>query len=93
MTPEFWHEKWQKDEIGFHLDAPHPWLLNIFPVLGFKKNQTVFVPLCGKTLDIDFLLEQGLNVVANELSEVAVKELFARLNINPEIGLNVKGWE
>jgi thiopurine S-methyltransferase len=93
MTPEFWHDKWQKNEIGFHLDAPHPWLVNLFPILGFKQNQTVFVPLCGKTHDIDFLLGQGLKVVANELSEVAVKELFARLNISPEITSNVKGWD
>ncbi len=92
MAPESWHEKWQKTEIGFHLEAPHPWLVNIFPTLSFKQNHTVFVPLCGKTHDIDFLIEQGLNVVANELSEVAVKELFARLNISPEISLNEEGW-
>jgi thiopurine S-methyltransferase len=93
MTPDFWHDKWQKNEIGFHLDAPNPWLVSIFSTLSFNQDQTVFVPLCGKTHDIDFLLGQGLKVVANELSEAAVKELFARLNISPEIILNTKGWD
>ena len=29
-----------------------------------KAGQTVFLPLCGKTLDIGYLLEQGYRVAA-----------------------------
>jgi thiopurine S-methyltransferase len=83
MNPEFWLEKWDKNEIGFHLDAPHPWLLQIFSEVAISPNQTIFVPLCGKTHDIDFLLSQGLNVIGNELSELAVEQLFSRLGIQP----------
>jgi thiopurine S-methyltransferase len=83
MNPEFWLEKWDKNEIGFHLDAPHPWLLKIFSEVGINPNQTIFVPLCGKTHDIDFLLSQGLKVIGNELSELAVEQLFSRLGIQP----------
>lgn len=85
MELDFWHDKWTKNEIGFHLDAPHPWLVNSAADLGITHKQTVFVPLCGKTHDIDFLLQQGCNVVANELSELAVQSLFDRLQLNPDI--------
>ena len=85
MELDFWHDKWEKNEIGFHLDAPHPWLVNSATDLGITEKQTVFVPLCGKTHDIDFLLQQGCHVVANELSELAVQSLFDRLQLTPEI--------
>jgi thiopurine S-methyltransferase len=43
----------------------------------------VFVPLCGKTRDIAWLLEQGYRVVGSELNEKAVKDLFADLGLSP----------
>lgn len=85
MELDFWHDKWAKNEIGFHLDAPHSWLVKAVEDLGIRAGQTAFVPLCGKTHDIDFLLQQGIKVVANELSELAVEELFSRLNLQPII--------
>lgn len=85
MEHEFWHEKWDKNEIGFHLDGPHPWFIRAIDDVAISKNQTVFVPLCGKTHDIDLLLQQGCNVVANELSELAIDALFSRLQLTPQI--------
>jgi len=85
MKAEFWLSKWEKNEIGFHLAAPHPWLVQGWSQFEPAKEACVFVPLCGKTHDIDFFLTQGHRVVANELSEAAVKEVFSRLNITPSI--------
>lgn len=85
MELDFWHDKWVKNEVGFHLDAPHSWLVKAVEDLDVSKGQTAFVPLCGKTHDIDFLLQQGLSVVANELSELAVDALFSRLKLQPTI--------
>ena len=45
----------------------------------------MFLPLCGKTLDIHWLLSNGYRVVGSELSEVAVKQLFSELAIEPKI--------
>jgi thiopurine S-methyltransferase len=42
------------------------------------------VPLCGKTLDIAWLLTRGCHVIGVELSEVAVAELFDELGVEPE---------
>jgi len=83
MKHEFWHERWEKNEIGFHLDKVHPSLARVVKERSLKGR--VFVPLCGKTLDIGFLLEQGFDVVANELSALAVDQLFETLQLTPDI--------
>ncbi len=89
MEHTFWHNKWEINQVGFHLDYVHPLLkrnLTLFEVNGRLKNpKKIFIPLCGKTLDIEFLLSQGYQVVAVELSEIAVKELFSQLNVQPTI--------
>ncbi|GAA6134803.1 thiopurine S-methyltransferase [Oceaniserpentilla sp. 4NH20-0058] len=86
METEFWLSKWQKNEIGFHLAKPHPWLVEFWP--RFTQDSTaknVFIPLCGKTLDIDYLLQKGHNITANELSEDAIKAMFERIQLSPSI--------
>lgn len=83
MKHEFWHERWEKNEIGFHLDEVHPCLIRLLQKEAL--GQRVFVPLCGKTLDIGYLLDKGFHVVANELSQLAVDQLFAQLNLTPDV--------
>lgn len=85
MDLEFWHEKWDKNEIGFHLKKSHPLLKKYLTPDRLESVKSVFVPLCGKTLDIQYLLDLGLSVVANELSDVAVQALFKGLEIEPEV--------
>ena len=83
MDRQFWHEKWQRNEIGFHLPKPHPLLKRYLPRLALAKNAGLFLPLCGKTLDIAWLLSQGFNVVGIELCDLAVKQLFDELGVQP----------
>lgn len=85
MEPEFWHQRWELKEIGFHEPAGNALLVKWFHQLGLVHGQRVFVPLCGKTRDIKWLLSQGFRVAGAELSEIAVCELFDDLQINPEI--------
>lgn len=85
MDAQFWHDKWQRREIGFHREQINPYLPAYFPTLGLQAGQTVFLPLCGKTRDVSYFLQLGLQLVGVELSEVAVKELFADLGVQPEI--------
>lgn len=83
MEAEFWHNKWEIKQTGFHLNYVHPILKRRIGL--FNQQQTVLVPLCGKTLDIGYLLEQGKSVIAAELSEIAISELFQQLNLTPTI--------
>ncbi|SEI08505.1 thiopurine S-methyltransferase [Rheinheimera pacifica] len=85
MHPEFWQEKWQKREIAFHQAAANPLLVSWFNQLEIAPGATVFLPLCGKSLDIHWLLAQGSSVVGAELNEMAVQELFAELGLTPSV--------
>jgi len=85
VEPDFWHKKWEDNVIGFHISEANHLLVNHFALLGLPKSSRVFVPLCGKTLDIHWLLENGHRVVGVELSEIAVKQLFSELNLRPTV--------
>jgi len=85
MEASFWHSKWQRGEIAFHQSQANPLLVAHFEALNLPKGSRVFLPLCGKTLDIAWLLAGGYRVVGAELSEIAIDELFESLGLQPKI--------
>ena len=85
MDAHFWHEKWQNREIGFHEGSPNSLLVKHFNDLKLEPSSTMFVPLCGKTKDIAWLLEKGIKVAGVELNETAIRELFDELDLEPYI--------
>ncbi|MDH3870182.1 MAG: thiopurine S-methyltransferase [Desulfuromonadales bacterium] len=76
MDKKFWHRRWQKNEIGFHMTDPHHFLQQFFPLLQTQPTDSVFVPLCGKSPDLVWLREEGLKVVGIELSRTAIVAFF-----------------
>jgi thiopurine S-methyltransferase len=91
LNAEFWHERWETKNIPFHEEKPNPILVKHFDRLALKKGARVFVPLCGKTLDIGWLLAKGFRVVGAELSKIAVEELFAELDLKPTVSKTKTG--
>lgn len=91
MEAKFWHQKWADNQIGFHMNEANPLLVKYFSELGLAKGSRIFLPLCGKTLDIDWLLAGGHKVVGAELSSTAVDQLFARLQLKPQITQHPSG--
>ncbi len=85
MDASFWHQKWEKNEIGFHQNEANPLLVKYFSGLSLAKGSRIFIPLCGKTRDIAWLLTNGYCVAGAELSKVAIKQLFAELGVEPKI--------
>ncbi len=77
MKKEFWLEKWQNNQTGFHKDFTHPLLMEYINRLAMKKGDSIFVPLCGKTVDMLWLNQQGFHVIGVELSQLAVEQFFA----------------
>jgi thiopurine S-methyltransferase len=85
MEHSFWHERWESGRIGFHQGKPNKLLLAHFHALGLADRSRVFLPLCGKTLDIGWLLSQGHRVAGAELSELAIVQLFEDLGVEPDV--------
>ena len=85
MDPDFWHDRWQTNKIAFHEKNGNPLLVKHLDVLTLASGARVFVPLCGKTLDIGRLLAQGFRVVGVELVESAIVQLFDELGMTPQI--------
>ena len=85
MDTKFWHEKWENNQIAFHASEANPFLVKYFGVLKLSKQRRVFLPLCGKTLDISFLLSLGYRIAGAELVEKAVRELFDQLCLKPSV--------
>ncbi|AOP34698.1 thiopurine S-methyltransferase [Leptospira tipperaryensis] len=85
MDANFWHQRWSKNEIAFHEGKANPYLIGYFKDLSLAKGSRVFVPLCGKTLDIPWLLSNGYRVAGAELSQIAIEQLFSELGVKPKI--------
>ena len=85
MEPEFWHQRWNENQIAFHERDGNVLLAAHFEDLGLASGARVFVPLCGKTRDIAWLLSQGCRVAGAELSRLAVEQLFEELALEPQI--------
>ena len=85
MEPNFWHNRWQTNQTGWHESTVNPLLIAHFPSLNLPPGKRVFVPFCGKSLDLGWLLSQGYTVAGAELSELAVTQLFAQLGMKARI--------
>ncbi|MCW8128537.1 thiopurine S-methyltransferase [Microbulbifer halophilus] len=85
MEADFWHRKWANNETGFHEGEANALLVKHFGRLSIPEGGRVFLPLCGKTRDIAWLLSQGYRVAGAELSEVAIQQLFDELGTEPEV--------
>ncbi|MBU1210471.1 MAG: thiopurine S-methyltransferase [Alphaproteobacteria bacterium] len=83
MEPSFWHERWHKGDIGFHRDAAHTALDSHWSALGIAPPAVVFVPLCGKSLDMAWLAGKGYRVLGVELSQFAIDAFFDSQNLTP----------
>ena len=88
MDADFWHSKWEANQIGFHRPDVHPLLIRHWAKLPVRSGDRVFVPLCGKSLDMQWLAEQGHSVVGVEVSPVAAEDFFQACGITPKIVLN-----
>lgn len=77
MDPQFWLERWQENRTGFHQSRITPPLEKFWPSLELPRGSRILVPLCGKSLDMIWLAQQGHTVLGVELSELAVGQFFS----------------
>jgi len=77
MEAAFWHERWDNNEIGFHQAQVNTYLQRYWSQLGLSADSRILVPLCGKSLDMCWLLERGHSVLGVELDSRAVESFFS----------------
>lgn len=83
MDKDFWLERWNNNEIGFHQASINTHLQRFWPALKVPAKGHVFVPLAGKTLDMLWLAGQGHRVTGIEISELAVQAFFEENGLSP----------
>lgn len=83
MDADFWLQRWQEGQIGFHRSDVMPLLEKHWPSLQLPAGSRVLVPLCGKSLDMHWLAAQGHRVLGVELSPLAVTQFFDEAGLAP----------
>jgi len=83
MQTNFWQQRWKDNEIRFHEPEANAFLVDHLTGLNLTSGSRVLVPLCGKTLDIHWLLGRGYRVVGAELSKLAIDALFEEMEVIP----------
>lgn len=85
MEPEFWHQRWATNQIGFHQEEVEASLEEYWHKLGLREGSRVLVPLCGKSLDLLWLEQQGHRVAGIEISPQAVEAFFTENRLQTEL--------
>ena len=84
-NPEFWHNKWAANQIGFHLEDVNPLLIEFWKKTDPSYEKSVFVPLCGKSEDLIWLASKHEEVQGVELSQIAVRAFFSEHFYTPTV--------
>lgn len=85
MEADFWIRRWEAGEIGFHQAQGNDLLARHWALLRLAPGSRVFVPLCGKSVDMAWLAGQGHRVIGSELSPLAVAEFFRTHGLDPAV--------
>ncbi|XP_065843359.1 probable thiopurine S-methyltransferase [Oscarella lobularis] len=79
MTEIDWEKRWRKGkDAAWQMGTVHPMLQKYYDsMVRGRNNCRVLVPLCGRTLDLQWLVEKGHTVVGVEFVEIGVVRFFA----------------
>jgi len=84
MEADFWHDMWASGVVGFHQSDVNEYVQNHWSKLKLSGDESVLVPLCGKSLDMIWLAHQGHSVLGVELSQKALDEFLLENHITAE---------
>lgn len=78
-----WIKAWEKNDIGFHQQNVNQGLLShADQMIKVRKNIKIFLPLCGKTVDMKWLWDKGHSVVGVDLARKAFEDFFKEQTIS-----------
>ncbi len=73
---QHWLDRWEQNRIGFHEESVNHYLQKYLPRFDLPAGACVFLPLCGKALDIRWIAEQGYEVIGIDISQIAIEAFF-----------------
>lgn len=79
-----WHSYWERETPGFHEGRVNTYLQQYLPLYELSPPDSIFMPLCGKAVDMLWLSQQGFNVIGVELSAVAIESFFRESGLDYE---------
>jgi thiopurine S-methyltransferase len=90
MEQEFWQQRWDANQIGFHEAKAHRFLVRFAKQLvpqgmPATAEPRMLVPLCGKSLDLIWLRDAGFDVTGIEFVRLAAESFFSEQSLTPEI--------
>lgn len=93
MDISFWLQRWQQGQIGFHQSEASPYLVQYWQEF-IQEPIPVLVPLCGKSLDMLWLRQQGHTIIGVEAVGQAVSEFFSEnhLEVNRKSIADFEVW-
>ena len=77
-----WISRWESNKIGWHAEQVNRHLNKYLDRFELSFGESVFVPLCGKTNDMQFLLEKSIKVIGVEMSNIAIEQFFSENNLD-----------
>lgn len=78
-----WLQAWRDKQTEFHQIKVNQLLTRFWPGIDQPSDSRVFVPLCGKSLDMIWLAGLGHHVIGVELSPIAVQDFFSENGLQP----------
>ncbi len=95
MNTDYWLKSWKQNKIGFHQHEINGHLSSFWKQLNAEDQSQVFVPLCGKSLDLLWLHQQGHHVIGAEISAIAIRDFFVenKLIFNSRQQNDLQVWE
>ena len=77
-----WISRWESNRIGWHTDKVNSQLIEYLDELKLSSQEAIFVPLCGKSLDMNYLIQKNFKVIGVEMSELAIQQFFEENNLS-----------
>lgn len=91
METEYWLKRWREGRTGWQHTEVMPLLTKHWSALEVPRGSRVLVPLCGKSLDMLWLSQQGMHVFGVDISPVAIESFLAENHLHARARGGVDG--
>ena len=79
----FWKSRWRNGQTGWHNSDTNEHLQNHHQILFQHDSPTIFVPLCGQSLDMAWLNQQGASIIGVDLVRQPLEQYFDEQKLTP----------